>query len=236
MTRVLILVNSTGSKPGLLVPWLLGRDVEFDVRVGPVSGSPTPDDLEGYDGLVLLGGGYMPDEVGRGPWLAGEADLTRAALARGTPLFGICLGGQMLAHVGGGTVAAKTGVPEKGLTPITITAAAENDPVFSAVPKETAFIESHVDRITALPPGAVLLASSEACEFQAFRLGPVAWGTQFHPEVSAENVRGWDAAELATLGFDKETLVAEAEAADAAMRRDAEALVGAWVEVVRSRV
>jgi hypothetical protein len=52
--------------------------------------------------------------------------------------------------------------------------------------------------------------------------------------VSAENVRDWNAAELATLGFDKETLVAEAEAADVAMRRDAEALVGAWVQVVRS--
>ena len=126
MTRVLILVNSTGSKPGLLVPWLLGRDVEFDVRIGAVSGSPTPDDLDEYDGLVLLGGGYMPDDVARGPWLAGEAELTRAALARETPLLGICLGGQMLAHVGGGTVAANTGAPEKGSTRIRLTADAEN--------------------------------------------------------------------------------------------------------------
>ena len=51
----------------------------------------------------------------------------------------------------------------------------------------------HGDRVR-LPAGAVLLASSLACREQAFRLGPHAWGLQFHAEITPELARSWVAA------------------------------------------
>ena len=42
-----------------------------------------------------------------------------------------------------------------------------------------------------MPPGGQLLVSSSAYPNQAFRIGDVAWGVQFHLEVTAEAVDGF---------------------------------------------
>ncbi|WP_202045235.1 MULTISPECIES: glutamine amidotransferase-related protein [unclassified Microbacterium] len=60
-----------------------------------------PSSLEAYAGLVLLGGGLMPDDDDRAPWLAAERALAAEAIDRDLPTLGICLGGQLLAHVAG---------------------------------------------------------------------------------------------------------------------------------------
>lgn len=233
MTRLLVIVNDIESQPGLLTRWMISENVEFDLRIGEVSPLPSPAELDAYDGLVMLGGGYMPDETDRAPWLADEAELVRRALETDLPQFGICLGGQLIANVIGGDVRAQTGAPEKGYTRIDTTAEAAADPVFSAIRPRTSFVESHVDRIVALPEEATLLATSEACEFQAFRVGR-AWGTQFHPESTRANIERWDAEKLQTLGFDKDTLLEEATELGPESERDSKALFSAFLTVVRN--
>ncbi|MGO0603047.1 type 1 glutamine amidotransferase [Brevibacterium linens] len=232
MTRLLVIVNDIESQPGLLTRWMISENVEFDLRIGGVSPLPGPAALDAYDGLIMLGGGYMPDETDRAPWLADEAALVRRALEVDLPQFGICLGGQLIAHVIGGDVRARTGAPEKGYTQIDTTAEAAADPVFSAIRPRTSFVESHVDRIVALPEEATLLATSAACEFQAFRVGR-AWGTQFHPESTRANIERWDAEKLQTLGFDKDTLLEEAMELGPESERDSQALFSAFLAVVR---
>jgi GMP synthase (glutamine-hydrolysing) len=67
-----------------------------------------------------------------------------------------------------------------------------------------------------LPAGAVLLATSDAYERQAFRVGESAYGLQFHAETSVELVRGMielpaTAAQLARIpGADGRRLLPEA--------------------------
>ena len=158
MTRLLVIVNDIESQPGLLTRWMISENVEFDLRIGGVSTLPKPAELDAYDGLIMLGGGFMPDETDRAPWLADEAELVRHALDTDLPQFGICLGGQLIAHVIGADVRAQTGAPEKGYTRIDTTDEAAADPVFSAIRPRTSFVESHVDRIVALPEEATLLA------------------------------------------------------------------------------
>lgn len=232
MTRLLLIVNHIESQPGLLTKWLISENVEFDLRIGGVSPLPEPSALADYDGMIMFGGGYMPDETDRAPWLTAEADLVRHALDTELPQFGICLGGQLIAHVIGGDVRARTGAPEKGYTWIETTPEAAADPVFAAIGERTSFIESHVDRIVGLPPEATLLATSRACEFQAFRVGR-AWGTQFHPESTKQNILRWDAENLQKLGFNKDILLQEAEERGPESEREAQALFTAFLDVVR---
>lgn len=232
MTRLLVIVNDIESQPGLLTKWMISENVEFDLRIGGVSALPKPDEIGAYDGMVMLGGGYMPDETDRAPWLTDEAELVRRGLDTDLPQLGICLGGQLIADVVGADVRAQTGAPEKGYTMIDTTAEAAADPVFSAIRSRTAFVESHVDRIVELPEEATLLARSEACEFQAFRVGR-AWGTQFHPEATRANIERWDTEKLEKLGFDKATLVEQAKELGPESERDAKALFTAFLDVVR---
>jgi GMP synthase-like glutamine amidotransferase len=45
--------------------------------------------------------------------------------------------------------------------------------------------------VTNLPDTAEVLAASELYPIQAFRVGQVAWGLQFHLEATADMVRTW---------------------------------------------
>ncbi len=64
-----------------------------------------------------------------------------------------------------------------------------NDPVFGRLPDRMTAYQWHHYRFD-LPAGAVPLAHSPVC-LQAFRLGELAWGLQFHCEVTAEMVELW---------------------------------------------
>jgi GMP synthase-like glutamine amidotransferase len=212
MIRVLAVQNGAGGGPGRFGESLAGAGLTVDV-VTAYDGSPLPSRLE-HDALLVLGGGYLPDDDGRAPWLPATRALVAQALAGSVPLFGICLGGQMIASVAGGTVQGDAGAPENGSTPITIRAEAADDPLFHGLPGVVPAIEHHVDAITALPPGAVWLAETADCPYQAFRMGARAWGVQFHPEVAPERINRWDPERTREQGFDLEKLRTAAEADD----------------------
>lgn len=228
--RVLVVVNSTSSGLRRLERWLEEAGLDLDQRIGSEG---LPAGLDGYDGLVMLGGGLMPDDDERAPWLAQERRLAAEAIDRDLPTLGICLGGQVLAQVCGGTVKAKTGVPERGMTRISTTSEGTTDPVIGVLAPSAPMIENHEDRITALGDQAVLLASSADCEFQAFRLGRHVRGLQFHPEVNAERLRTWDDAALAEQNFDLARMIAEADVHDGENTAISRALADAFAGEVR---
>ncbi|MGH8868297.1 MAG: type 1 glutamine amidotransferase, partial [Actinomycetes bacterium] len=134
-----------------------------------------------------------------------------------------CLGGQLLAVACGGTVAPGRHGPEIGLRSVRLTAGAADDPLLAGVPRVTGdgppgpdspdgpvAFEWHLDTIVDLPPGAVLLATGDTYPHQAFRVGPCAWGVQFHPEATTEDVAHWavhGADVLAAEGLDTDALL-----------------------------
>jgi len=232
--RILVVVNAETSPPRRLGTWLGEDGFDVDVVLG-VNGLPAR--LDDYSGLVMLGGGLMPDEDDAAPWLAQERALAREAIARDLPTLGICLGGQVLAHVAGGEVRADFGPKERGSTLIAPTAAGREDPLLAAFGAGAPMIENHQDMITALPEGAVLLGSSAAVPNQAFRIGTRVYGLQFHPEVSAEDLLRWR--EPTTPSPEDRPvaeLLAEARAADEENTRASRALVAGFADHVRAFV
>src|SRR5699024_1810994 len=69
--------------------------------------------------------------------------------------------------------------------------AAADDPVFGAAPLTPDVLRFHTDEIATLPSEAVLLASAPGCAHQLFRVGPCAYGLQFHVETSTDTVLAW---------------------------------------------
>jgi GMP synthase-like glutamine amidotransferase len=214
-TRALVVQNTPSGGVGRWDGWLRDGQVEPEV-VAAYEGAPLPRRLT-HQALVVLGGAYLPDEDARAPWLARTRDLVGQALEAGVPVFGICLGGQMLAQVAGGTVQGSYGEPEFGSTRLRLRPEAADDPLFHDLPAQPSAIENHVDAITALPPGADWLMESSGCPYQAFRVaGAPAWGVQFHPETTADRIRGWNTDRLARHGTDRDALHRDALAAEPA--------------------
>lgn len=196
--RVLVVCHQDGDGAGNWAPWLAEAGVRLDV-VRAWAGEPLPARLA-HDGLLVLGGAHLPDDDARAPWLPATRALVRQALDGGVPMFGICLGGQLLAHVAGGEVRGEHGTPEFGSVRLTLRPEAADDPLFHGLPAHPPAIENHVDAITALPPGAHWLLSSADCPYQGFRLGTRAWGVQFHPEARVARIPQWNPRRLARHG------------------------------------
>lgn len=207
---VLVVQNEANGGPRRFGDWLAEDGLRLDV-VPAYDGGALPERL-GHDAVLVLGGGFMPDADERAPWLAQTRALVGEAVRRGVPVFGICLGGQLLAHVAGGAVKADAGAPEAGSVPVTLRPEAATDPLFHGLPATVPAMEHHVDAVTALPADAAWLARTERCPYQAFRVGERAWGVQFHPEVTPDRIPQWNADKLRAQGYDRDEVHARAVA------------------------
>ena len=69
---------------------------------------------------------------------------------------------------------------------IRLTGAGRADPLLRGLPERFRVLLGHKEACDEVPPGAVLLATSEACPVQMFRVGENVYATQFHPEADGQ--------------------------------------------------
>ena len=195
MTRQIVLVRHGDDPPD-------DRVVTYAVQAGfePVFRRPFKGDKLGEPGpevagSVVYGGPFNVFEEDRHPFLHEEAAWIRACMARGIPLLGICQGGQQIARVLGAEVGPYAEpVHEFGYYPISPTADGKD-----FLPETLHMTQAHFHTF-AIPDGAVHLASSPAYPNQAFRFGRCTYAFQFHPEVTIEGFRRWQANDWAAYG------------------------------------
>ena len=199
--------------PGLLTSWIrqgghsLRMTYLFEEGVAAGDGALPGDGtlpetsvlplVEAFDVLVIMGGPMSVHDEAEFPWLRSEKALIAAAVEAGKKVLGICLGAQLVAEVMGGRVYPNP-VKEIGFWPVRWTVEAIkrfsylDEEVFQEWSEEAIRLFSHLDEEVFhwhgetfdLPPGAILLASSEGCVNQAFRVGDNVLALQFHPEVT----------------------------------------------------
>jgi GMP synthase-like glutamine amidotransferase len=149
--------------------------------------------LDRYDMLVVMGGAMDVWQEDQHPWLIAEKAAIRhwvKTLRR--PYLGLCLGHQLLAEAVGGSVGLGA-VSEVGPVPVALTKEGRADAFFAGLPSPLDTFQWHGAEVKTLPEGAVVLASNEACRVQAMRYGALAYGLQFHIEITASTVEDWGA-------------------------------------------
>jgi GMP synthase-like glutamine amidotransferase len=168
---------------------LLAAGVTVDTR-RVFAGDDIPLDTAGFDGVVVMGGPMSVNSTEGFPTRDAEVSLLADALRVGIPTLGVCLGAQLLAVAAGGAVARNAYGPEIGWAPIQLDPACQDDRLLTGLPPTFTVLHWHGDSFE-VPPGARPLISSTAYPNQAFRVGDVAWGVQFHLEVTREAVDGF---------------------------------------------
>jgi GMP synthase (glutamine-hydrolysing) len=156
----------------------------------------TPGPAASYDAVMVFGGSQHPDQDDRFAWLAHEEEFLQEVLAERVPVFGVCLGAQMLARAAGAKVGPAS-EPEIGWLEVELTPAGRTDPVLGVLPPRATVLQWHSYTFE-IPAGGSKLARSPVCP-QAFRLAQPAWGIQFHAEITLPMLEAWieeDAHEL----------------------------------------
>jgi GMP synthase (glutamine-hydrolysing) len=191
-------------------------------------GTPPPQPVDAYGAVLVLGGAMHADQYERHPWLREENLFLQRLLQGGQPLFGVCLGAQLLAKAAHADVGPAS-EPEVGWLPVELTDAGREDPVFRVFPERFDAFQWHF-YTHGVPAGAVELARSPVCT-QGFRLGERAWGIQCHPEVTAAIVESWIAEEPEAV---PESLAHETRERIGEWSDRGRALCGAFLEVAEA--
>jgi GMP synthase (glutamine-hydrolysing) len=169
---------------GTLEPVLKARGIALDyLDAGIDDLTPAKD----ADLLLVLGGPIGIYEVDRYPFLKHELSVIEAAVKKGLPVIGICLGCQALAAVLAARVYPNR-AKELGWDQMTLTEEGKASPlgVIDGVP----VLNWHGDTFD-LPVGATRLASTAITPNQAFTYGPKVLALQFHVELPERDLEKW---------------------------------------------
>ena len=158
-----------------------GRPVLLD------EGEPVPPSAAAFSGLAFMGGPMsVNDDLA---WIAPTLDLVRDAVARGVPVIGHCLGGQLLSRALGGVV-TRNPVKEIGWLRVDVVDSDEARQWFGDDVRAFTAFQWHGETFT-IPPGGRLILRGEHCANQAYVVDGRHLGMQCHVEMTPELVRTW---------------------------------------------
>lgn len=181
--KILAVMHQEGSTPGRV--GMILQDMGYQI-VGcrPALGDQLPETLEDYAAAVVFGGPMSAND--NEEFIKREIDWMSVPLKEDKPLFGICLGAQMLSkHLGGEVTPHKDSYAEIGYYPIKATQAGKD---IMQWPEHV--YQWHREGFS-LPSDATLLAMGEEYPNQAYKYGNNAYGVQFHSEVTHYMMNKW---------------------------------------------
>jgi GMP synthase-like glutamine amidotransferase len=224
--RVLAFRHVPFESGGRLETVLARRGVQLEY-LDLYRGAETP--LPAADALIFLGGPMSANDPL--PFLHREMAIIREAAERAQPLLGICLGAQLIARAFGAEV-RRNPQKEIGWYEVRLTDEGAADPIFAGVPRAATVFHWHSDTFD-LPPAGVLLAASDRCARQAYRVGNAIYGLQFHLEATPQMIAGWCAEDENCADVRELEMPLDPWCNASVLDGLAEAVFGAWIEQVK---
>lgn len=168
---------------GSIAGWL--EKAGYDISRSRLYASETLPNIDQLDLLVIMGGPMSVNDEQDFPWLVAEKEFIYEVIQAGIPVLGVCLGAQLIASAMGAAVYQNQ---EKEIGWFAVEAVDSGDTSTFNFPATAEVFHWHGETFD-LPVGAKLLASSKACQNQAFQIGTSVIGLQFHLETTAESAR-----------------------------------------------
>jgi GMP synthase-like glutamine amidotransferase len=183
--KFLVLQHINIEHPGIFLKFMKEDNIEIDtIELDENEKIPS---LEKYDAMIVMGGPMDTWQEEVYPWLKMEKEIIYNFVSvKKKPYLGLCLGAQLLSEAIGGKV-RKMKTPEIGVLNISIN---DDKTIFNRLEKNLKALQWHSYEVFNLPPAATILASSPACNIQAFSIEK-AFGLQFHVEQTNKTVPQW---------------------------------------------
>jgi GMP synthase-like glutamine amidotransferase len=196
---IIVFQHSPGVGPGRLGATFRDHGFKLDLRrLDTLGAQGIPPDFDNVHGVISLGGEQNVGE--KHDWMDPELAFLREAHARQLPVIGICLGHQMVAAALGGQVGPlEGGKTEWGFTKVSINPTGQIEPMLAGLAWDSMQFQAHGQEVKQLPADATLLASSAACNVQAFRAGLRTFGFQYHFECDRAMVDEYIAASVESI-------------------------------------
>ncbi|MCB1394945.1 MAG: type 1 glutamine amidotransferase [Rhodobacter sp.] len=167
-------LRAAGDYPDLFETLLAGHGFTF--QTWHVEAMEFPAGIHDADGWLITGSrhGVYEDH----PFIAPLERFIREAVSARVPVAGVCFGHQIMAQALGGTVEKFKGGWSVG-------------PTAYDFGGDTVTLNAwHQDQVTALPPGATVIASSPFCQFAGLAYGDAGLSVQAHPEFKSDFIGG----------------------------------------------
>ena len=183
--KFLVLQHINIEHPGIFLKFMKGDHIKIDTI--ELDRNEKMPNLEKYDAMIVMGGPMDTWQENTYPWLKMEKEnIYNFVSVKKKPYLGLCLGAQLLSEAVGGKV-RKMKTPEIGVLNVSIT---NDKTIFNRLEKNLKALQWHSYEVCDLPSAASILATSPACNVQAFSLEK-AFGLQFHVEQTSETVPQW---------------------------------------------
>lgn len=184
MEKEILLIEMWPNRIGKTIIDLIGKmHIPYKVKK-PYSGECIPDEY--YKGIIISPGEPNICELDKYPFLNNVISFTRHAISKNIPILGICLGHEILAYAAGGEVSRADGL-KAGFIEISH----NSNWIFNKIYNPLTVFQYHFNEVVRLPGCAEILAESEGCRIQAFKIkDKPCFGIQFHPEISLQKSIG----------------------------------------------
>ncbi|MFX1442020.1 MAG: type 1 glutamine amidotransferase [Promethearchaeota archaeon] len=189
--NILIIKNITHERPGLILEIL--NEYEFDYEIIDLSKRIEFPEIDKYKLIIIMGG---PDSANdNSEKILKELDYIKKALKREIPIFGVCLGLQLMIKALGGDV-YKNPVKEIGFkqndewNTIKLTKEGLIDPIFEGITNEFKAFHLHGETVK-LTNEMAILAIGKFCQNQIIKFREKNYGFQFHFEIIMTMLNEW---------------------------------------------
>jgi len=183
--KFLVLQHINIEHPGIFLKFMKEDNIKIDtIELDENEKIPN---LTNYDAMIVMGGPMDTWQEETYPWLKEEKEnIYNFVSIKKKPYLGLCLGAQLLSEAIGGKV-RKMKKPEIGVLDVSIN---DDKTIFSGMNKNIKTLQWHSYEVCDLPLKSKILATSPACNVQAFS-SEKAFGLQFHVEQTNETVPQW---------------------------------------------
>jgi len=159
-----------------------------------IDGIPDDINLDDYCGVIVGGGpSNVSDDESKKSDIQKkfETDLEKLLdeiVKKDFPFMGACYGVGILSRHQGACVSKEQYGEDVGAVTVVINEDGQRDDLLKGLPTEFRAFVGHKEACQGVPESGVLLAGSDTCPVQMYRVKNNIYATQFHPEMDTEEI------------------------------------------------